>query len=319
MFRHLLLALLLTTAPAAAHHGGASISQGPGTPIETNSPLNIPEGTTIAWTRFEHVDFQKFAFAAPNTTSFDFLQLGLSHGVTDAFTLTAILPYNLKTQEDFGTYRGVGDVKLLGNLGFHHDPDTGFALNTAQDTGISLEETDHTYFSVFGGFSMPTGNSYVDLGNGADPGLQPGFGSPTFMIGGAATRSLAPGFGLAGDTSYEIFTPRRGVKFGNEFRVNVAGVYELYGDEEATVSRLDGVLELNFLNLERDVTDGVPEIATGGRILYLSPGLRMQVGDVNVGMLLKFPVAKSLNEASLQQGSEGLENYRAIFTLSYFL
>lgn len=54
--------------------------------------------------------------------------------------------------------------------------------------------------------------------------------------------------------------------------------------------------------------------APGGQILYLSTGFRAQIGDYDVGTLFRFPIATGLDEKALQQGAEGLENYRFIFT-----
>ena len=77
MTKHHLLVLALS-APAWAHHGGASLSQGAGTPVETNTPLTLPQGTTIVYTRAELVGFRKFADFEPNNTdSFNFCRKGI--------------------------------------------------------------------------------------------------------------------------------------------------------------------------------------------------------------------------------------------------
>ena len=63
--------------------------------------------------------------------------------------------------------------------------------------------------------------------------------------------------------------------------------------------------------------DRDPENDTGGTILYLSPGFRASFGShVSVGALIKFPVWQDLNNESVQQGAEGLEDYRAVVTLT---
>jgi hypothetical protein len=43
-----------------------------------------------------------------------------------------------------------------------------------------------------------------------------------------------------------------------------------------------------------------------------------KIQNANLGVMVKIPTIKSLNEKSEQQGSEGLEKYRAIVTLSFF-
>jgi hypothetical protein len=43
-----------------------------------------------------------------------------------------------------------------------------------------------------------------------------------------------------------------------------------------------------------------------------------QLWNANLGLAVKFPAWKNLNEKDDQQGAEGLEKYRAIVTLSFF-
>ncbi len=151
--------------------------------------------------------------------------------------------------------------------------------------------------------------------------MQPGFGSPSFTMGFNASRAVLRSLSLVFDTSYDIFTQRENFKFGNEWRVNLAGVYELYGKPEKFISKIDGILEMNFLHIARDEQGGEGLKATGGTILYLSPGFRIafpKLHNANLGILIKIPVLKNLNEQNEQQGSEGLEKYRIIGTLSFY-
>jgi len=315
----LILGCGLLCLPARAHHGGVSLSQGPGTPVETNTPLSLPEGTTLLFVRSESVPFRKFeAFEPNNTDSFQFLQMGISHGLTDSLSITALVPYNIKIQDNHGGFRGFGDAKVIANLGLHYTPGEGVDFNGPEDVAVNLTETDKLYFGFYGGLSMPNGRNKIDLGLGVDPGLQPGFGSVNFTVGTSVIKSLSKNFSLAADIGYDVFTPftNTGDKFGNEFRANLAGVYRMHSDDEAFLRQLDGVLELNYLKISPDLTAGVAEPGTGGDILYLSPGARFQVGDVNIGALVKIPVLKSLNDPHLQQGSEGLEKFRLILTAS---
>lgn len=317
------LTLLLLPLTALAHHGGISLAFGPGSPIETNSSLTLPQGAFVLSWRLEQVEWKKRTFADPtNKDSFTFYNLGFSYGITPYLTGNLFLPYNIKRQDDLGSTRGIGDIKLLFNLGFHYDSSLkGIRLNTAQDTAITLEGAKKTYLSLFGGFTLPTGNNRKELGGEIDPGMQPGFGSPTYTIGFSATRQLTDALTLAADTSYEIFSRKDRFKFGNEWRANLAGVYELYGKPEGFISKIDGILEMNLLNIARDEEGREKQRATGGTILYLSPGLRLSFPkplNGSLGLMLKFPTLKDLNEKREQQGAEGLEKVRAIVTLSFY-
>ncbi len=317
------LCIVCSPLTAKAHHGGVSLALGPGSPIETNSPLTLPQGGFVVSSRFEQVEWKKRAFAEPtNKDSFTFFNVGLSYGIKPWLTGSLFLPYNIKRQDDLGTNRGIGDLKFLFNLGLNYDPARkGFFLNQAEDTAITLEGVNKTFLSLFGGLSLPTGKNRKELGGEIDPGMQPGFGSTSFTIGASAARQIVGPFTLVVDTSYDIFTRRENFKFGNEWRLDLAGVYELYGKPEKFVSKIDGILELNLLHISRDEEGSERLRATGGTILYLSPGVRFsfpKVWNGNLGLLLKFPTLKRLNEKDEQQGAEGLEKVRIIATLSFY-
>lgn len=315
------LVFILPSA-AAAHHGAVGLAFGPGSPIETASPLSLPQGGFVVSNKIEYVPFRKFDFAEPkNKDSFTFYNLSLAYGITPYLTAGVVFPYSIKRQDTLGTNRGLGDIGLNALLGFNFDPAKGFRLNAAEDTAVALDSVRKIFFSFNGGVTFPTGGSHLELGGEIERDMQPGFRSPSFTLGVAAQRQMTRNLGLVAETSYQIFTQKDRFKFGNEWRSNLAGVYELYGKPGNFLQTINGILELNLLHIARDTEDGEGERASGGTILYLSPGLRFsfpKVQNANLGVLFKFPVLKSLNEKDEQQGSEGLEKFRAIATLSFF-
>lgn len=318
----LLLCLILGPSVAAAHHGGVSFAYGPGTPVDTASPLTLPQGGFVLSGRVEQVEWRKFSWADPeNKSSFTFANLGLSYGVTPYLTASAFFPFSVKRQDSLGENSGFGDIMLALQLGFNHDPKKGLTLNSQEDTAVVVEEAKKTYFALYSNVTLPTGRDNMELGGEVDPGMQPGFGSPSYTFGFTAGRHIAGPLGLVFDTSYQLFTERDNFRFGNELRVNLASVWELYGKPEGFLSRIDGIFELNFLNIARDEEAGEKQPATGGSILYLSPGLRFtfpKLQNASLGILFKFPAFKHLNEQDEQQGSEGLEKFRGIMTLSIY-
>jgi hypothetical protein len=320
--RLLLMFALLVPSPALAHHGGVSLALGPGSPIETASPLTLPEGGLVLYNRFEYAPFREFSFAEPsNKTSNTFLNLSAIYGFKPYLSAGVVIPYSIKQQESLGGNNGFGDLGLNFILGFHYEGGKGFGLNKSEDTAISHDSPRKTYLALTGSITLPTGKSDMALGGEIAPDMQPGFGSPSFTLGLSAQRQLSRDFVLAADTSYQIFTERDNFKFGNEWRLNLAGIYELYGKAGSFVQTINGILELNLLNLAPDSSYGQPEQASGGTVLYLSPGIRFsfpKIQNANLGLMVKFPVWKNLNQESEQQGSEGLEKYRLIVTLSFF-
>jgi hypothetical protein len=109
-------------------------------------------------------------------------------------------------------------------------------------------------------------------------------------------------------------------QFGAETRLNLAAVYRAFARGR---TRVDVIGELAGLNLQRDREDedldGPAPMtalqASGGTMLYASLGARAILGRFILGVGIKRAVAKSLNEAADQQGSEGLENFRLSVSL----
>jgi hypothetical protein len=85
---------------------------------------------------------------------------------------------------------------------------------------------------------------------------------------------------------------------------------------QASKFRWDLILEGNYLDLGRDVGNGEPEEATGGKMLYVQPGTRIYKKAVTIALGIKWPAWTDLNEEADQQGAEGTEDYRVEFTFS---
>jgi hypothetical protein len=329
------LALILAPASAFAHHGGVSLAFGPGSPIETNSPLTLPDGGFVAGLRVEQVGWKQFsrdetgAAKTDNATSATFMNANFSYGFTPALMGTFIVPYYIKRQETLGSNEGMADIKMQLTYGFHYDPETGFSRNTDKDTAVSLEaQKNRTWLSVSAMTSIPNGeyNRKRNRETVPDTGMQTGFGAPAYTLGMAAAHTVGP-VTLNLDLGADYFMARSDesgdtTQYGTEYRANLAGVYEIYGNTNSFLSKLDGVLELNFLHLDHDRLNSVPDTGSGGDILYLSPGARFSfpsLQNANLGILCKFPVWTSLNDSKVNaQGSEGVEKFRLISTLSFY-
>ena len=93
----LVLAWFFVPASGWAHHGGVSLALGPGSPLETNSPLTLPEGGVVISTRFEHVEWREWSrFKTENKESFSLLNLGFSYGITPWLMGTLFIQYTVK-------------------------------------------------------------------------------------------------------------------------------------------------------------------------------------------------------------------------------
>lgn len=307
--------------PAWAHHGiagvGAAGLHGPGAPIESAVSTVLPEGKTLVYLKVDHAQYKTYDWAAPNARYSRFTMLGLGYGFTPWFSGYLFVPYNEKIDESGGqNSRGFADISVMGQVGFKYDQ--GLRLIPRDE---SLDDLEDWHFSVYGGATLPTGDANHRLSDGTiDPGKSLGFGKPSYTLGITAGKMLTDRLTLNLEASvlrFQEYTYDDGqkVRFGAEDRFNAALSYRGWTSPEQ-MFRLDPVLEVQYLSLGRDREDGTPATATGGRMVYAVPGVRAYWRNMSFALGMKVPVWTRLNEEDQQQGSEGKERYRLIFSAS---
>ncbi|MEY3220010.1 MAG: hypothetical protein RIT27_1367 [Pseudomonadota bacterium] len=307
-----------------AHHGIASLGvaglEGPGAPIESSSSATLNQQGTLAYLKLEQVRFKTYTPEIDNEMkNHSYWIYGAGYGFTPYFSGYLFVPYQSKNVENnsFNT-SGFTDISVQGVLGFKYDQ--GLKLIPVKE---SLDDLEDWHFTVYSGLSLPTGDANTKNSNGyIDGGMSLGFGKPHYSLGATATKQFGK-FTLTLDSSYLYFNEyqyadKNKGKFGSEWRFNSALNYRLLTNAENKL-RLDSILELNYLNLGRDKTNGEAEQATGGNILYATSGLRLYYDKFSLGLGLKIPIKTNLNEEPLQQGSEGKEKYRLLFSFSALL
>jgi len=313
--------LFLFSAPALAHHGvagvGAAGLNGPGAPVESGASTVLPEGKTLAYFKVDHAQFKTYDWAKPNAKYARFTMLGLGYGVNSWFSLYAFVPYHEKIEEAGGLdSRGVADVSVMGQIGFKYDQ--GFRLVPQNE---SLDDLEDWHFSLFLGSTLPTGNANYRLADGSiDPGKSHGFGKPAYTLGLTATKTLTDKLTVSFESSmlrFQQYTYDDGqrMRFGSEYRFNTAFSYRAFTDAEA-IFRFEPVVELQYLNLGRDMQNGVGATGSGGSVIYTLLGARAYWHSMSFALGYKVPVWTRLNEGDQQQGAEGKEKYRLIFSAS---
>lgn len=323
MKRIALLYLVLAAPAALAHHGvagvGAASLEGPGAPIESATSATLPQGRPFGYLKLDHANYKTFDPDPTNPESdyANFWIAGLGYGVTPWLSAYVFLPFHDKVDEPGGfTTRGFADMSVTGQIGFKYD--RGLRLVPANETADDLEDW---HFTVFGGPSFPTGDPNLRDANGnIDPGKSTGFGKSSFSIGLTATKVFSPLWTFNAELShlrFQEYTYDDGnrTKFGAEYRANGALNYRLYSDADRKL-RVDLVGEAQYLRLGRDESNGVGEQATGGDIGYLVPGVRVYWNKITAAFGVKKAVWTDLNEEDQQQGAEGKESYRLIFSIS---
>jgi hypothetical protein len=321
------LAFVLTLSGAAttarAHHGvaglGAAGLQGPGAPIEAATSATLPRNTTLLYLKLDHAKFQRFTPAQDNEGDYSqFWMLGVGRGFTPWFSGYVFLPYHVKVDEGPNAFntRGFADVALFGQVGFTYD--NGFKFIPANE---SLDDQEDWHFTVFGGSSIPSGDPNLrDSGGAIDPGKSTGFGEPSYSLGVTATKMLTARWTANVEVSSLWFKEHQyddgnRTKFGNEKRLNTGLVYRAYTNLENR-TRVDFILEAQYLSLGRDRTNGVNDVATGGSMVYLLPGVRLYKDNYSFAIGIKKPSSTRLNEEDQQQGAEGKEDYRLALSAS---
>ncbi len=316
-------ALLGWTTTSLAHHGVAGIGvaglEGPGAPIEAATSATLPEGKALLYLKLDRAEYKTFN-PDPSNPESDFANFwigGIGYGVTPWFSAYLFVPYNEKVDEPGGfDTRGFADISLFGQLGFKWDE----GLQLIPDNE-SLDDLEDWRFTIFGGLTIPTGNENLRDGNGMiDPGKSAGFGSPSYLTGLTVTKTITDRLTGNLELSRNAFIENTygdgsRTRFGTEYRINPALIYRTYTNRVQKL-RLDLSMEPQFLWLGRDRTNNQDELATGGSIMYLLPGLRGYWKNMSVATGVKIPVWKALNEERDQQGGEGTEDYRFIFTIS---
>ncbi|NWG32018.1 MAG: transporter [Rhodocyclaceae bacterium] len=323
LLRAVLLAPIFAALPARAHHGvagvGAAALEGPGAPVESASSAVLPAGKTLLYAKLDHAKFKTFDAdpTHPESDYADFWMVGVGHGFTPWFSAYVFAPHHAKIDEPGGLdSKGWADVSVMGQIGFKYDD--GLKLVPAHE---SLDDLEDWHFTVFFGGTLPTGDANHRLADGSiDPGKSLGFGKPSFNLGFTATRQLSRDatFNLEASTiRFQEYRYADGntMKFGGETRLNLSLAQRLFADAERRL-RVDGVLEAQYLRLGRDIENGVPAEASGGKVLYLLPGVRLYKGGMSFACGIKKAVWTKLNESAAQQGAEGKEKYRLIFSVS---
>ena len=163
------------------------------------------------------------------------------------------------------------------------------------------------------GLAAPTGSTGVRNKDGhlAEPSLQPGRGAWSVSFEtevGWQPAALQGARFFASGLYRHNFAGKRGYQFGDEAQVHTGGQYPLW-------RRLDLLLQLSARLSGRDGAGRTGELvdATGGRAVFLSPGLRLALLDgLGVYAYYQLPFYQRVNQVQLSADRNVLVglNYR---------
>lgn len=280
---------------------------------------------------------------AHSIASIESKSLGVAFGVAENFSILARLPYVTRTDIREGAHShvggaavndvavrgdsvGIGDLTVIGQYRFFNYTATG------------------TSMAAFFGFKAPTGRT--DLRDAHDElfeaEFQPGSGSFDAIFGAALTQRFGRAAFDANVLYFSVGTGTQDTNLGNRFHYNAAVSYRLFGptavETEAhdhshahnpsgharmrRISKnplaaptpaapvpqtaLDLVLELNGEWHDYQRIAGVIDANSGGRTVYLSPGLRVTHGQGTGFFSVGIPVVNEMN------GIQSRPDYRVL-------
>lgn len=178
-------------------------------------------------------------------------------------------------------FREIGDVRLTGRY-------QGF-----------LEGSDAAprMAGFFFGLKLPTGRTKVanDDGDAAERSLQPGSGT-TDLIAGAFYHQQIAATGAAWFGQLQLQQPLNSHK---EFRPGAQLALDV-GYAHPFTDRFSGLLQLNTVVKRRDRGAAAEPADSGGRFVYLSPGLSYKLGEtLRIYAYYQHPLHQSVNGVQL--------------------
>jgi len=281
----------LAAAPlAAVLLPGVAAAQG----INTNVALAVAQGEGIFRSQLRYrratddpsgMERELDALVAPQT---------LVYGATPDLTAFATLPILAQRRLERGDGRAdedsaVGDLRLLARYTFVSDDYAPLSTRRV---------------AFLAGMKFPTG---------ADR-----FGTPSFdPIFGTVGTWAANRHEVDVDALYTLTTERQHFEAGDEFRYDVAYRYRLWPTRFGKrLLQLNGVLELNGRHTAKTRKKGAVVAASGGNLLFLSPGAQFITKRFIVEASVQVPVWQDLNGPQLEDDFTAVLSVRIPFALS---
>jgi hypothetical protein len=118
------------------------------------------------------------------------------------------------------------------------------------------------------------------------------------------------------DALYTVSTRRNGFRQGDAVRYDLAYRYRIWPRRFGRrLLQLNGLLELNGQWRDRDREDGHQRTSSGGRVLFLAPGLQLVSKRWILEASFQVPVAQNLHGAQVEQDFVAVLSVRIPFAL----
>jgi len=174
---------------------------------------------------------------------------------------------------------GIGDIKIIGRY---------YGLSEQKNLGIQL------------GLKLPTGqkNQTGSTGAAVDPGLQLGTGTTDLIVGAYYHDNWSDNLGYFGQALYQRALNHSTMdagsyRTGDSINLNVGVRYEAYEWIQPT-------LQVNSRFVKADSGVAADTYATGGTLVYLTPGAIIPVGkSASIYSSVQLPIYQRVNGIQL--------------------
>jgi hypothetical protein len=296
-------------------------------------------GVTFEYTSFNSLSDAALAFYAGQHEHVHTLRtiqnpaFSLSYGLTSDLTISARLPYVLRTDIAEGAHSHVHGGGAL-NEAVHRGDSEGIGdVSFLAQYRIVNNRAMETEWSLLGGVKAPTGRTDVNDNNGNlfDTEFLPGSGSWDWSAGLAVSQPLGGRYSLHANALYTwVGTGEQDTNLGNRFQYNLALAYRVVGaaperghsssrmnagvlshpmyhgarsikdhhHEEPAREKgpaLDLVLELNGEWHDKEEVAGECEKNSGGNVVFLSPGVRLSFDRWSSFVSFGAPIVNNMN------------------------
>jgi Putative MetA-pathway of phenol degradation len=284
-----LILTLLATHHASADHGpGTSGSGFVTSSAETLKPGKFSSSFLLDWTEFdspggmpEGVDLLDRSFLSTFEVGYgvmENLQLGLSYGY---FASEGNREFEEGEKVTFDP-DGFTDLWLTGKYRFYQGPAGQFA--------------------ALGGIKAPTGDSALknSEGESVEPSATAGTGAWDGLVGMAYTVPLDAAVTLDASAAYTFRGEGHDYRLGNRLDLGSSVAWRVFGEASA-YPQVSLVAEATLRHVQRSQDGGDTEQATGGTVLFFSPGVKASFTEnLAATMGIQIPVVQNLNGDQLE-------------------
>jgi hypothetical protein len=323
-------AILLTPLDCLADHVGLQIDGGAGSAFTTMGAETLPKSEQALSLQYQHVKLDELSDevlleseeALHSIGEFSQATIGYSLGISDYFTLSAVLPY--VNRDDFR--ESIHDHHDEPEEPEHHDEEESSEHHEEEAASegevissdisgwgdlsllgrLALNGSDASNrYALLAGLKAPTGSTSEKLANGerAEVEHQPGSGSWDGLLGFAYSTRLNSEWSVSSNLLYQLTTEgKRDTEIGDSLMYNGAVIWtpashSHHGDAHS--SHVDQtwqfVLEVNGEWRDKTEVDGASDKNTGGNVIFGTAGVRWGYGDWSTHLAFAAPFYEDFN------------------------